>query len=71
MIAGREAEGGGERGGDAKSADWKRVLGVWREESQPSADGSNMFAGVWTKVVGVIVGGSVGDSMRRGRSRRN
>ncbi len=34
---------GGERGGDAKSAVWNRVL-IGEEESQVSAEGSNIFA---------------------------
>jgi hypothetical protein len=68
VIAGWEEEDeedGGERGGEAKSADWYRVFGVCCdcEESQPRAEGSSMFATVfevdvakilwlWLKVVG-------------------
>tara|TARA_R110002060_G_scaffold37410_8_gene48553 strand:+ start:1827 stop:2015 length:189 start_codon:yes stop_codon:yes gene_type:complete len=43
IVVGRDEDGGGERGGDAKSADWNLVFGVWSEESQPSADGSNIL----------------------------
>lgn len=45
LRAGAEEEDGGERGGEAKREDWRRVL--WfelNEESQPRAEGRSMFA---------------------------
>ena len=52
-----EEDGGGERGGEAKSMrDWKRVLGVdGCEESQWRADGSNMLAVFILYGFGVVV----------------
>jgi hypothetical protein len=47
-------EDGGERGGEAKREVWRRGLWVvWAEESQPSAEGSSMFA--------IGIGGVVGE----------
>lgn len=47
-------EDGGERGGEAKREVWRRGLWtVWVEESQPSAEGSSMFA--------IGIGGVVGE----------
>jgi hypothetical protein len=50
-------EGGGERGGEAKRADWWRVFGA-EVVSQVSALGSNIFAAVsvlWCFVIAKVV----------------
>ena len=55
MLSVGPEEGGGERGGEAKREDWRRGLWVvWEEESQPSAEGSNMFAIGVRGVVGEV-----------------
>lgn len=49
-------EDGGESGGEAKREVWRRDFWVvWAEESQPSAEGSNMFAIGIGGVVGVVL----------------
>lgn len=61
LIVGCDEEGGGESGSDAKSADWNLVFGVWYE-SQPRADGSNMFAMVRGNFVEYLLWWKVGKS---------
>jgi hypothetical protein len=54
VIVGWE-EGGGERGGEAKSAeDWKRVFGREDVESHVKAEGSNIVATIQTDVIVVL-----------------